>query len=133
MGTKTAYKEKSSGVIAILKVIRSLFVSLIITFASIILFAFIIKWANLSDSIITPVNLAIKAVSILAGVLVLNKNSSKKLIYGVVFAICYTIVSFTIFSCLAGTLVLGFGLIADFGFNILVGVVASVLSALRKN
>ena len=96
------------------------------------MFAFIIKWANLSDSIITPVNLVIKGLSVLFGVLVINKNSSKKLINGVVFAGLYSIVTFLVFSLLAGTFVLGFGLIADFGFNISVGVVASVLSALGK-
>ncbi len=133
MSTKTKTRETSQGTLTILKVIRSLFVSLIITFASIILFAFIIKWANLKDGIIAPVNLVIKALSVLFGVLLLNKNSSKKLINGIIFAILYTIISFVVFSLLAGTLVLGLGLVADFGFNIIVGVVASFLSALGKN
>ena len=53
MVSKTESKEKSVGVITILKVIKGLFVSLIITFASIILFAFTIKWANLNDNIIS--------------------------------------------------------------------------------
>jgi len=132
MVSKTESKEKSVGVITILKVIKGLFVSLIITFASIILFAFTIKWANLNDNIISPVNLIIKAISVLAGVLVINKNSSKKLINAVVFASLYSIIAFTVFSLLAGNFVLGLGLIADFAFNIVVGIVASVLSIVGK-
>jgi len=133
MSVKTKYKEKSEGMIIILKVIKSLFVSLIITFASIIAFAFVIKYFNLSDKIISPVNLGIKALSLLVGILVLNKQSSKKLINGIIFAIVYTLISFVIFSLLAGNFVLGLGLVLDFGFNIVVGIVASFLSALGKN
>ena len=132
MSVKAKYKERSIGMVAILKVIKSLFVSLIITFASIITFAFVIKLASLNDAIITPVNLVIKALSVFFGVLILNKNANKKLLNGVLFAGLYTMISFTIFSCLAGTFVIGFGLVLDFGFNMLVGAFASLLSALRS-
>ena len=110
-----------------LSFIKCLFISLIITFASIILFALIIKWASLSDSIITPVNLVIKALSVFVAVLVLTKNKSRGLIKGVVFAIVYTFTSFVVFSVLAGEVVLGLGLIADFSFNILVGAITGLL------
>ena len=133
MSIKAKYKEKTLGVVTLLKIMKGMFVSLIITFASIILFAFIIKWANLSDSIITPVNLVIKGVSILFGVLVVNKNSGKKLINGLVFSVLYSLVTFLVFSCLAGTLVIGFGLAVDFIFNCVVGAIASFLTALSKN
>jgi len=132
MSAKTERKEKSEGTITILKYVKSLFISLIITFASIILFAFIIKWASLPDGVITPVNLVIKGLSVFAGVLVLTKNTSKSLIKGVVFAILYTLLAFTIFSCLAGTFVLGFGLVSDFAYSIAVGIIASCIRALRK-
>lgn len=135
MGTKSAYRNNNEESIlaAVFKVIKSLFVSLIITFASIIIFAFIIKWAQLEDSIITPVNLVIKALSVLLGVIILNRKSSRKLLNGALFGVFYTMISFLIFSCLAGEFIFGLGLLADFGFNIMVGVAASFLSALRKN
>jgi len=133
MSSKTKYKEKSEGLLVILKIIKSLLVSLIITFVGVIAFAFVIKYFNLGDEIISPVNLVIKFFSLLAGVLILNKNSGKKLINGVLFSVVYTVVSFLIFSILAGTFVVGFGLVLDFIFNMIVGIVASFLSALRKN
>ena len=132
MGAKTKNKEINVGAIALLKLIKGLFAALIITFAGVIIFAFTIKWASLDDSIIPSVNLGIKAISILLGVLIINKNANKKLINGVIFSILYTLISFIIFSLLAGNFVLGFGLIADFGFNIMVGAVASLLSAIKN-
>ena len=132
MLVKSKHKDRNEGVIAILKVIKSLFISLIITFACIIVFAFIIKYFDLNDNIISPVNLVIKAISLIVGILFLNKNSSKNIIKGIIFAIIYTMISFLIFSLLAGELVLGFGLVSDFGFNIIVGIVACVLSALKN-
>ena len=67
MKTKTQTKTKSEGLVKVLKYIKSLFVSLIITFGLIILFAFIIKWVDLPDAYITPVNLVIKALSVFFG------------------------------------------------------------------
>ena len=133
MSVKTKTREPSVGSLTLFKIFKGLLVSLITTFACIILFAFIIKWASLSDEIITPVNLGIKAISVLFGVLIVNKNSGKKLINGALFAIIYTIVSFVIFSLLNGALVLGLGLVADFAFNVIIGIISSFLSAIGKN
>lgn len=126
MSTKTETKQKSESTILFLRVIKALFVALIITFASIILFAFIIKWAGLSDGVITPVNLVIKGLSVFLGVLTLTRKSSRGLIKGIVFAILYTIIAFVVFSCLAGTLILNLGILTDFAFNILVGAISGI-------
>ena len=124
---KTAYKEKNQAVVLALSFLKCLFIALIITFASNILFAFVIKWVGLSDSVITPVNLVIKALSVFIAVLVLTKNKTRGLIKGISFAIVYTFASFIIFSILAGEFVLGLGLVADFAFNIIVGAITGLL------
>ena len=127
MKTKTKTKIQSEGTIKILKFLKSLFVSLIITFAGIIIFAFIIKWADLPDGCITPVNLVIKGLSIFAGALVLTKGSTKGLVNGLIFGLIYTLISFVIFSILAGTFVLGLGIVADFAFAIVVGIISGII------
>ena len=132
MGAKTERKEKTAGGIFVLKCIKALMVSLIITFACIIIFAFIIKWANLPDSVISPVNLAIKGISVFSGALILTKRSTKGIFKGFLFAIIYTLVAFTIFSSLAGEFVLGLGLISDFAFAGVVGAIAGILGANLK-
>ncbi len=132
MKTKTEKKEKTEGAIKVLNYLKSLFVSLIITFASIIIFAFIIKWASLPDSVIMPVNLVIKALSVFVGAIVLTKGANKGLLNGVIFALVFTLISFTIFSMLAGEFSLGLGLVADFGFNAVVGAIGGIIGVNRK-
>ena len=124
---KTERKELSIGAKTILRYIKSLFISLIITFGSIILFAFIIKWASLGDNVIAPVNLVIKGISVFIGALILVAGKTKGLINGLLFGVIYTLISFLIFSILAGTFVLGLGIIADFAFNGIVGGIAGIL------
>lgn len=133
MSVKTKTRETSIGALTLLKIFKGMLVSLITTFVGIIVFAFVIKWAGLSDEIITPVNLGIKTISVMFGIFVVNKNSGKKLINGIIFAILYTLISFIIFSLLNGNLILGLGIIADFGFNIVIGIISSLLSAIGKN
>ena len=132
MKTKTEKKERSEGAIKILKYFKSLLISLIITFAAIITFAFVIKWANLPDSVITPVNLVIKAVSVFFGAMILTKGSTKGLLNGLIFALVYTLMAFTVFSILAGEFSLGLGLVADFGFTAIVGVIGGIIGVKIK-
>ncbi len=124
---KTKNKERSEGTLILLRYLKSLFISLIITFGCIIIFAFVIKWASLPDSVISPVNLVIKGISVFFGVFVLTKASTKGLVNGIIFACLYTLLAFTIFSLLAGTFVLGFGLLADFAFTAVVGAIAGII------
>lgn len=132
MKTRTQTQNSRVGLIAILKFIKSLFISLIITFACIIVFAFVIKWTGLADCYITPVNLVIKAISVFAGAFILTKKQSGGLIKGGVFAVIYTLISFTIFSILAGGFHLGLGLVSDFAFNIVVGAVAGIIGVNKQ-
>lgn len=124
---KTATKTRGEGAIKVLKFIKSLFISLIITFGLIILFAFIIKWVDLPDSYITPVNLVIKALSVFIGAMVLTRGGQKGLVNGLLFALVYTLVSFTIFSLLAKSFSLELGLVVDFGFNAVVGAIGGIV------
>ena len=133
---KTETQKQNEGIIKqnIFRYLKALFVSLIITFACIILFAFIIKWASLPDKVISPVNMAIKAISVFFGAMVLTRNSTKGMLQGLLFAGIYTILAFTIFSILAQKLTLGLGLIADLAFAVVVGAIGGVVGVnVKKN
>ena len=132
MSTKTESKTVSVGGKIIFGYIKALMLSLIITFASIILFAFIIKWANLSDEIISPVNLVIKAISVFVGAFVFTRGQTKGIFKGFLFAVLYTLIAFVVFSSLAGGFVIGLGLIADLAFTGTVGAVAGILGVNLK-
>ncbi len=133
---KTETQKQNEGIIKqnIFRYLKALFVSLIITFACIILFAFIIKWASLPDKVISPVNMAIKAISVFFGAMVLTRNSTKGMLQGLLFAGIYTILAFTIFSILAQKLTLGIGLIADLAFVVVVGAIGGAVGVnVKKN
>lgn len=133
---KTETQKQNEGIIKqnIFRYLKALFVSLIITFACIILFAFIIKWASLPDKVISPVNMAIKAISVFFGAMVLTRNSTKGMFQGLLFAGIYTILAFTIFSILAQKLTLGLGLIADLAFAVVVGAIGGAVGVnVKKN
>lgn len=132
MALKTQYKERTEGGKTILRYVKAMLISLIITFACIIIFAFVIKYANLNDNVIAPVNLVIKGLSIFVGAFVLTKGGSRGLLNGMLFAVIYTIIAFAVFSILAGTFVLGLGLIADFAFAVVVGGIGGLLGVNRK-
>lgn len=133
---KTETQKQNEGIIKqnIFRYLKALFVSLIITFACIILFAFIIKWASLPDKVISPVNMAIKAISVFFGAMVLTRNSTKGMLQGLLFAGIYTILAFTIFSILAQKLTLGLELIADLAFAVVVGAIGGAVGVnVKKN
>ena len=130
--TQTQKKEKSLITANLLRYFKATLVSFILTFALIIIFAFVIKWASIDDKYITPVNMAIKAISIFIGSIVLTKNSSKGLIQGLIFAGIYTILAFSIFSILAGKLTLGLGLASDLAFGCVVGAIGGMIGVNRK-
>ena len=126
---KTETQKQNEGLIKqnIFRYLKALLVSLIITFACVILFAFIIKWASLPDKVISPVNMAIKAISVFFGAMVLTKNSTKGMLQGLLFAGLYTLLAFVIFSILAQKLTLGLGLVADLAFAVVVGAIGGMV------
>lgn len=126
---KTETQKQNEGIIKqnIFRYLKALLVSLITTFACIILFAFIIKWASLPDKVISPVNMAIKAISVFFGAMVLTKNSTKGMLQGLLFAGLYTLLAFIIFSILAQKLTLGLGFVADLVFAVVVGAIGGMV------
>lgn len=107
--------------------VKAAVVSVIITLALILAFAFVLKLTALSDSVITPVNLVIKAFSVVIGTLILTKNRQKGLIKGLGLGAAFTVLSFAIFSILNGAFVFNFGLFTDLAFNCVVGAITGVI------
>ncbi len=115
----------------IIQYLISLVVSIIASLFLIIIFALFIKWFSLKDSVISPINMVIKAISILLGlVFVFKIDKSKGLIKGVCFGVIYSILAFVIFSILAGAFSLGVSIILDMVFC---GVAGGILGVLLVN
>jgi len=130
MKNSSTYKEKNYGGVSGL--IKGIIVSFIITFSSIILFAFLIKWFNFSDTIISPVNLAIKGISIVVGAYIFTRKGNKGIIKGGLFGLLYISIAFILFSLLAGSFNLNIGFVLDLLFGLIVGAVIGIIGANTK-
>lgn len=107
---------------------KGLIVSIIITFVCIIIFGFVIKWGSYPNSIITPVNLAIKGLSVIIGAFIYGRHASKGIIRGIIFGLAYTTLAFLIFSLLSGSMLLSTGILLDYAFTITASIIATIIS-----
>ena len=118
---------------SIIKFVKATIISLVITLALILIFAFILKWTGASDAIIVPVNLAIKTISIIVGTVVFVKNGAKGFIKGTVLGASFAILTFVIFSILNASFNFGVGVFADIAFGAVVGAITgAVVVNLKK-
>ena len=86
-----------------LSILKGTIVSLSFTLILILLFALIIRFFNVSDNWIFPINQVIKLVSIFAGIItVLKFTNGKGFIKGLLFGFVYFLISFLTFSILQG-------------------------------
>lgn len=103
------------------------------TLLFVLLFALIIKWANLSNAVIKPIMQVVKVLGIFLGVAIaLRKAKSKGWLWGGLVGILYMVFTFLIFSLLDGNFQVGLGALSDLLFQTLVGVVSAVVLRLRN-
>ena len=87
----------------IIRLLGAVLISICITLVMILAFAFIIKFTNLSDKFIFPINQVIKVISIFIGVIFfLKKSKEKGFLKGILIGLLYYIISFVTFSILQG-------------------------------
>ena len=111
---------------------KAIFIALIITFLSIIIFALVIKATNLQDNLITPINLGIKALSVIIGTIIWTKDKTGGLKKGLLFAVIYTTLSFLTFSMLSKSFNLGVNLLLDYVFLVFVGMIVGIIRVNTK-
>ncbi len=109
----------SSGII--LDYLKGLLVAMLTSLGLIVLFAFCLNWFNMSDATISPINLAIKGLSVFLGSLFAIKGETKGLLKGSLFGAIYIFVALIVFSLLAGQFSVGIGFVLDLAFASLLG------------
>lgn len=83
-------------------VIKATLLSVLISLALVLIFAIIIKFAALPSSVIMPVNIAIKVLSVFVGTLIGFKTCENGLIKGAITGAIYMLFTFFIFAALSG-------------------------------
>lgn len=119
---ENSVQEKRGGLI------KGSVVALIITLISILLFAVVLKFFELSDGLIMPINQLIKIISIFFGVKVMLKNCKEKgLIRGILLGVVYTLLSYLIFALLSRSFIFDLSVIFDILFGAAIGGICGVI------
>jgi len=125
MSSDIAVNDKKSTIISIFS---GILVAIASTLIMILLFAIVIRFFNINDNWIFPVNQVIKTISIFLGLLIVFKKSNGNgLIKGIILGGFYYFVSILIFSILQKKFTLGVSNIYDFLLTILIGGIVGII------
>ena len=109
-------------------IIKSVLIGIVSTLVGIVIFAIVLKFANIPSNAVNYVNDVIKALSIFIMVLILKrKNTGGLLIKSVVAGLLYAVLSFIIFSILNGGMVFDMSVLFDLLFAVAVSVIVSII------
>ena len=116
------------------QVLKGALMALSVCLIAILIFAFVLRFVAVSDSLIKPINQVIKTISILIGTFYgLKKSKDMGLISGLVIGLMFTTISFIAFSALDGSFEFGISLINDCLFGSIIGGVCGIIAVnLRK-
>ena len=133
MKVKALKKDKSGNLL--LSIVKGVVVGLCVALVGILFFAFILRFTNISDKIIAPVNQVIKGVSIFFGVFIgLKKHKSMGLLSGFLIGLFFTIAAFLVFSILDGAFSFDRTLVNDIIFGSIIGAICGIICVnLKKN
>lgn len=116
-----------------LRILKGAFFAVSISLMGILLFAFIIKFTNLNEKWILPINQVIKIVSIFFGVfLSFSKRDENGFLKGVTIGLIYTFLAYTVFSILARQFSFTMSTITDMLFGSLIGGISGILTVNLK-
>lgn len=114
-------------------IVKGSLISVSISLVLILIFALLIKFINIPDNVITPVNQIIKIVSIFFGCFISLKHYQQKgLLTGSMIGLIYTLLAFLIFSLLGGTFNLSISLLVDSIFALIIGAICGIFSVNKK-
>lgn len=103
-------------------------IALCVSLVLVLIFAFMLKFTNIPDSAIRPVNQIIKAVSVFLGVFIgLKKSKELGLVSGLLIGFIYTILAFLVFSVLNGSFIVDITLLTDIVFGAVIGAICGII------
>jgi len=105
-----------------LSILKGALVAVSLTLIFILLLALFIRFFNINDNWIFPINQAIKLISLFAGIVAtINGNHEKGFIKGILLSLLYFVLSFTVFSILQGSFNIKIGNLYDFILTVIAG------------
>lgn len=126
--SKIAGMKKSSSGALVGCIVKGSLVALCFSLALVLIFAFILKFTNISEATIRPVNQIIKGISVFVGVFVgMKKVKELGLVSGLLIGTIYTILAFLAFSILGGTFIFDLTLATDIVFGAIIGAICGII------
>ncbi len=95
-------KNKENFVLDLKDTLRSVLVAIISALAFVLIFALILRWASLPDTVITPVNYVIKFLSLLLGIMIGFKHRKNGILKGAIVGLTFMLLSWLIFTAMDG-------------------------------
>ena len=121
--------EKSAKKSFLLQSLKAGLMSLVFACIGVLVLALFAKLLNISDSVLPVINQVLKALAVFLGMLFSLKDD-KLLLKGIVGAILYWVLSFTLFSVLGGAF--HWGQIAlDLGIALVVAIIVAFIKSRR--
>ena len=108
-------------------ILRGALISVSLSLMLILLFALVIKFLNINESWILPINQIIKIVSIFVGTLFAFNNKTKGFIKGFAIGLIYTILSYLVFSILVGKFAFTLTSFSDMVFGGIIGGISGII------
>jgi putative membrane protein (TIGR04086 family) len=126
-------KLKKINVTTLANILKASLIGVVVSILLVLLFAFVLKFVDLSSGVISLVDQIIKLLSVFIAVVILNKaNGEGLLLKGVLTGATYSIITFIVFSILNGGINFGLGILTDIAFSALVGGVSAILLNIIK-
>lgn len=128
-------KLKKFNLSNIVPIIKASLIGVVVSILLVLLFAFVLKFVDLSSGTISFVDQIIKILSILVAVIMLNREGMEGLLFKALFVgAVYSVITFVVFSILNGGVNFSVAILTDIVFSALVGgVVAILLNIIKKS
>lgn len=109
-------------------VVKGTLIALCVSLVLVLIFAFLLKFTNIPDSAIKPINQVIKGASVFIGVFVgMKKIKELGLVSGLLIGVIYTILAFLVFSILGGSFGFDLTLLTDIVFGAVIGAICGII------
>ena len=121
-------KIKSINWSGVLTLIKCALIGIVCTLLWTVIFAFVLKFANLSSTFISYINDIIKVFSIFIMVMCIKRTNGDRLLFkALISGVIYAVLSFIVFSILNGGFVFNLSFVYDLLFALIVSAICSVI------
>ncbi|MBQ8522948.1 MAG: TIGR04086 family membrane protein [Clostridia bacterium] len=126
-------KLKKINLSEITPILKVSLIGVVVSILLVLLFAFVLKFVDLSSGTISLIDQIIKVLSILVAIVVLNKQDGNGLLVkSLITGAIYSVITFIVFSILNGGINFSVAILTDIIFSALVGGVCAILLNIIK-